>query len=1069
MTREHHLVFGPFLLDPTHKQLWRGGERVTLQPQPLAVLHQLVLHAGRVVPSDDLLRHAWGSTHVSRTTLKGCIRAVRIALGDDAERPRYVETVGRQGYRFLIVGSAPPAQRNADGGTVVGRAAALAELERSAAQAQQGNRQLVFVTGEPGIGKTTIVDLVLDRIAATGPVAIGRGQCLEQTGAGEAYLPVLEALGQLCRAPGGPMVIDILRRSAPTWLVQMPALIPEADVEALQRKVAGATRERMLREMAETLDVVAAEQLLVLVFEDLHWSDHSTVELLAYVAQRRERARLLLLATYRPVDLVVREHPLLDLKHALQSHGQCVELPLELLAEDEVAEYLSHRLGTESVPEGLTHTLHRRTDGNPMFMVTLLDDYLARGNQTGPAPSREGEVTADDGDVPPTLQETIARQIARRSSAARAVLEAASVAGMEFSVAAVAAGLALEPDAVEAVCEDLAREGHFLREAGVAEWHDGTVSGRFAFRHILYQQVLYQQMAPARRLQMHRRIGEREEAGYGERTGEIAARLAVHFTHARDLERAVRYRSRAGETELRRSAYPEAIRQFTDGIELVQTLPESPEHARQELIMQAALASALMVTKGRAHEIVRPCARALELTNQVRDEPDLLPVMDGLRTLHLARADLRSARELAERGLTIAQRSDDAGLRDAALYGVGAVALLSGEFALARDRLEQVIAGRAATTLKAREIPTLHDPAVTSQVLAAVALWCLGFPDEAGNRARDAVRSARELGHPLTLGNVLVFTSVVQTCRHELDEVRQHAAELRTLATEHGFGRLGPPGTILGGWGLVHQQQVEQGLAWIREGLASYEATSLLLFRPWYLALLAQALASAGRIDEALDTIDTAIASVDRTGERWCAAELYRIRGEVSLMAPEEGPVRRRRRPQGRALGARTAAAAEACFRTAIDTARRQAAKSWELRAATSLSRLRQRQGQSAGSPRGARRRLRLVQRGVRHPRSGGSTVAGRGGPTSTRYAATRDQYRTRCPSGRTPPTHGRVQRPGRLDRVEHTGRSRGVARDRHAISEDCGRGCRPVGRARGERAGRRAPRLLRLARCTGG
>src|SRR5262249_11169733 len=232
-------------------------------------------------------------------------------------------------------------------------------------------------------------------------------------------------------------------------------------------------------------------------------------------------------------------------------------------------------------------------------------------------------------------------------------------------------------------------------------------------------------------------------------------------------------------------------------------------------------------------------------TNQVRDEPDLLPVMDGLRTLHLARADLRSARELAERGLTIAQGSGDAGLRDAALYGVGAVALLSGEFALARDRLEQVIAGRAATTLKAREIPTLHDPGVTSQVLAAVALWCLGFPDEAGNRARDAVRSARELGHPLTLGNVLVFTSVVQTCRHELDQVRQHAAELRTLATEHGFGRLGPPGTILGGWGLVHQQQVEQGLAWIREGLASYEATSLLLFRPWYLALLAQALASA--------------------------------------------------------------------------------------------------------------------------------------------------------------------------------------------------------------------------------
>src|SRR5262249_11414919 len=153
-------------------------------------------------------------------------------------------------------------------------------------------------------------------------------------------------------------------------------------------------------------------------------------------------------------------------------------------------------------------------DGNPLFMVTLLDDYLAHGGQTGPGPSRDGELMPDDGEVPDTIQQTIARQIARRSSAARTVLEAASVAGMEVSVAAVPPGLALEPEAVEAVWEDLAREGHFFRAGGGAEWHDGTVSGRFAFRHILYQQVLYQQMAPARRLQMHRRIGEREEVGY---------------------------------------------------------------------------------------------------------------------------------------------------------------------------------------------------------------------------------------------------------------------------------------------------------------------------------------------------------------------------------------------------------------------------------------------------------------------------------------------------------------------------------------------------------------------------
>jgi predicted ATPase len=951
MTREHELVFGPFLLDASHKQLWQGAKRVALQPQPLAVLHQLVLNAGRVVPSDELLRHAWGGTHVSRTTLKVCIRAIRMALGDDSEKPRYVETVGRLGYRFLIVGAAPRPQPNAiPERAVVGRGAALAQLERCAARAQEGQRQLVFVTGEPGIGKTTVVDLFLERIATRGHVAIGRGQCLEQSGEGEAYLPILEALGQLCRAPGGPLVIDVLRVSAPTWLVQMPALIPDADIEALQRKVANATRERMLREMAETLDALTAEHPLVLVFEDLHWSDTSTVELLAYVAQRRGRARLLLLATYRPVDLFVREHPLLDLKNGLQSHGYCSEVPLELLAEAEVAEYLVHRLVQEKdrVPQGLAHTLHRRTEGNPLFMVTLLDDYLARGVEAPLGAPQDRESAPDDGALPETIEQTIARQIAHRSPAARSVLEAASVAGVEFSAAAVAAGLSCEVEAVEATCEALAQEGHFLREAGVAEWRDGTVSGLFAFRHALYQTVLYQHVTLARRVRLHRRIAERQEAGYGDRAGEIAARLAVHFTRARNTERAVWYLSCAGENALRRSAYPEAIRQFVAGIELLQSLPDCPDRARQELIMQASLASALMVTKGRSHEIAQPSSRALELTNQVQDEPRLIPIIDGLRMLHLARADLRSARELAERVLTIANKSDDSVVLDAALYGVGAVALISGEFGLARDRLERVMVSRASTSaLSAAGIPMLHDPAVNSRALAAVTLWFLGFPDEAGKLARDAVRNARELGHPLTLGNVLVFASVVRTCRHEFEELKQHAAELQTLATEHGFSRLDPTGMMFDGWALVHQQGVQRGLARIREGVTSYESTSLLLFRPWYLALLAQALASAGRIDEAFSALDTAIASVDRTGERWWEAELYRIRGEVVLASPEEQPVRQRGRSRGRTPGTRTAAAAEACFYKAIETARRQDAKSLELRATTSLSRLRQRQGRT--------------------------------------------------------------------------------------------------------------------------
>src|SRR5262249_39920819 len=240
---------------------------------------------------------------------------------------------------------------------LVGRDTELARLHGWLAKALGGTRQVVFVTGEPGIGKTTLVDAFLsgDRGQGTGdsihsltdtrspsPVPwIARGQCIEHYGAGEAYLPVLEALGQLCRQPGGEQVVALLSRYAPTWLVQMPALVSDAEFEALQRKVQGATRERMLREIAEALEALTGERPLVLVIEDVHWSDHSTLDLLSLLAQRRGPARFLLLATYRPADVVVSRHPLCAMKQELQVHGQCEELPLGFLTVTEVSQYVA--------------------------------------------------------------------------------------------------------------------------------------------------------------------------------------------------------------------------------------------------------------------------------------------------------------------------------------------------------------------------------------------------------------------------------------------------------------------------------------------------------------------------------------------------------------------------------------------------------------------------------------------------------------------------------------------------------------------------------------------------------
>jgi AAA ATPase domain/Transcriptional regulatory protein, C terminal len=347
-------------------------------------MRYLVAHPGQLLTKAALLEALWPETMVSEIVLSVCIRELRQVLGDDAKAPRFIETVHRRGYRFIghlptVHLSAPRISSPAPPPLIAGRERELDTLHGALATALTGVRQLLFVTGEAGLGKTTLVEAFLTALEAYGPLWIGRGQCLEHYGAGEAYLPVLEALGRLCRGPGGKEVVTLLGQQAPTWLVQMPGLVRAADLEALQRRIAGATRDRMLRELAEALELLTARQPLLLVLEDLHWSDYSTLDVLAMLARRQEPARLLLLGTYRLPDALQRGHPLHTVHHELQRHGQCTELPLPLLPEAAVAAYLGTRFPDARLPAGLARLVHQRTEGNPLFMVTVVEEWVRRG------------------------------------------------------------------------------------------------------------------------------------------------------------------------------------------------------------------------------------------------------------------------------------------------------------------------------------------------------------------------------------------------------------------------------------------------------------------------------------------------------------------------------------------------------------------------------------------------------------------------------------------------------------------------------------------------------------------
>jgi len=942
MIRAAHLVFGPFRLDPVKKRLWRGERELKLRPMAVAVLQALIEHAGEAIPKEDLLKRVWAGTYVTRTALKVCIREIRKTLEDEAAASHYIETIGQQGYRFVGYTNAgepslAPARVSAGIEPIVGREREIDQLQLWLAKAKRGVRQCVFVTGEPGIGKTTIVDQFLAHVRPEECARIGCGHCLEQYGEGEAYLPVLEAFGRLCREPGGTQLVTLLSRYAPTWLVQMPALLGDAELASLHQKVQGTTRQRMLREIAETIEALTTESLLILVFEDLHWSDYSTLELISYLARRQERARLMVVGTYRPTD-IANEHPLKGIQRELLVHGRCEDLHLKLLTEEDVAAYLAKRFPGSPVPPELVRLIHRRTDGNALFMVNVVNSLASQGliGDTDGRGELKGRV--EEVSVPDSLRQLIQHQLERLSPEEHRILEAASVAGREFTAAAIAGAVDKETVQIEELCAGLMWRKQFVQEKGTSEWPDGTITARYRFSHALYQEVLYDRITVGKRVQLHRSIGERLEQGYRDRRPEVAAELAVHFERGRDHPRAIQYLCQAVENANQRCAYQEAIRHLTKALELLKTVPDTPERIEQELRLQITLGVSLMATKGyAAPEAKQAYDRARELCQQVGETPQLVPVLRGLAAFYYVRAELPTARELGEQILGLAQLQQDHALLLEAYQEVGGILFSVGEFAAALTHLEQGILLYDPQKHRSHTVLYGQDPGVTCLSRASSTLWLLGYPDQALIRTQEALTSAHESSHAHSLAYALNFAAGFHQLRQEGQVCQERAEAAISLATEQGFPIWGAMGTILRGWALAEQGRAEEGIAELHEGLAFWRAAGAEISLPYFLALLAEAYGKSRQAEKGLKVLAEALAVAYKTEDRWWEAELYRLKGELL-----------RQNAATKGQRAKADAEAAACFLQALNVARRQRAMSLELRAAMSLGQLWRSQGEYA-------------------------------------------------------------------------------------------------------------------------
>jgi predicted ATPase len=920
-------------LDSANERVHRGGRPLRLTPKAFAVLRHLIERPGRLATKDELMAAVWPDTSVTEASLATCIREIRRALDDSPAAPAYIQTVHRRGYRYLS--ATPDATRTLDpfctapppDALLVGRDRELASLDRSLQRVEGGETCLMFLSGEAGIGKTSLVERFVARTAGRAAVQIARGQCVEQYGACEAYLPWFDALNHLSRDYGRERLAAVLRRCAPMWLAQLPWLIDPAERQHLQREIAGATRERMIRELAEALEALGADSPVIVILEDLHWSDPSSIDLLAYLTRRPRPGRLMLIATYRPAELHVTSHPLIALKQELLLHGACGELSLDFLSTDAVMDYVRSRL--PGAPDDLALQIHRRTDGNPLFMVNVVDYLVARGTivlASGGWHLSE-TVEAAGTDVPESLKEMIERQLDRLSHDDRRVLEAASVAGATFSAASVAASVEESVESAEERLDVLARRGSFVRPAHRHTWPDGTDSNGYVFIHALYQSVLYERTGAARQSRIHRRIGERLEAGYGDRAQAIAVELALHFERGRDSGRAVGYLAQAGENAIERGAYVEAIALLHQGIDLLCTLPEGADRDAREIQLRVPLGVCYINTRGyAAPEVGTTFERAHELCRHVPDTSRLFRVLRGLWFFAFQRADLRKARSRARELLQVAARERDAsGLVEG--HRIMATTWFHlGNFSRAFRHVQRGLALYDAERQSSHAFVYGQDPGVCCHAWHAWTQWYRGYPDQAVASATRAIKLARWIGHPYSLSYAMNFTARLHLCLGVPAAAERHAREGLSCAQEHGLTPMIAAGQVLHGWSRTFMASDDAAIGEMQEGMARWQSTGAGLVTPYWMFLLASALDRAGRSAEALDTLDDALAQCERTDERWFECELYILKAAL---------IRRTDHRRGRGD---PRVEAERHLRRAIHVATEMESPSLRLRAANPLS-----------------------------------------------------------------------------------------------------------------------------------
>jgi DNA-binding winged helix-turn-helix (wHTH) protein len=624
--------FFPFRLDVENQCLWKVDQRIQLTPKAFSILAYLVEHAGQLVSQAELLEALWPDTYVQPEVLKTHIRDVRTALGDNAKNARFIETLHRRGYRFIAevseVSEVPHSELpviQPKPVPLIGMEQNLNALNEYVEALERGESRIVFISGEAGIGKTTLVKAFEQQsLQPKRVIRVLRGQCVEVYGTREPYYPVLEAIAQLLRGPESDVVVQILSTQAPTWLVQFPGLLKQEQRELLYREVIGSTRERMLREICDALVVLTQKIPIVMILEDVHWADHHTVDWFSAMARGGRKSRILILATLRPVELAVTKHPLKLVKQQLLAHKLCHQISVEPLNEIDVEKFLQQKAPGGTVPLGLAELIFRHSEGNPLFMGSAGDHLGTSGLFTIEQGRWEIKRSLDEIEmmVPETLRQMIDAHIELcLSDAEQHALEVASVSGVSFCAIIISNAANLGKEETEDFFDRLAQKELFIRPLDVYDFPNGSQSPRYEFLHAYYREVLYRRLAMARKLRLHQKIGEVQELLFLDKVSNVAAQLAHHFEESHDWRRSARYLLLVAEKEEEQLAFQDAAQGLKHALELLHKLPENEIWEQEiQVLNKLAAAYALSDNFSLAVETLRIIVHKAQLSYQSRIE-----------------------------------------------------------------------------------------------------------------------------------------------------------------------------------------------------------------------------------------------------------------------------------------------------------------------------------------------------------------------------------------------------------------------------------------------------------------